>query len=712
MVSTAVTEMEHQIKRIMSSTYVFLFLMLVSLLLIRNNTPFAANAIKAMIILDGVVWVLLRLGHYELSKLIAIISGNLMVFIMVFNGWPGGDPYNVYGIAMFHLFLLFISSQITNNILYAYISTGFATLSIVLHYFIFAIPGKYEISPRALEAYTVCLGLILISFMVTKKIMAYRSWVIEKAEKESKENFEKTRQLESTNKKLLASYHETRKTYKKYRVLVETAADAIFITQDGIFKFLNQRTVDMLGYSKEALLGKSFHGLIHLDYRDTLLEKHGPGTGPDKPGGSELLKIVTKKGDVLWGQLNRGFILWEDKPATLNYFKDMTEQKKIEAQLRQAQKMEAIGNLAGGIAHDFNNILSGIFGYSQLAKNNLDNPEKASRHIDMVMKAGKKAAEMVQQILTVSRHSKNEKHPVKISLVVKEALKLLRVSMPSTIEIKEDLFIDKFVLADPAKIHQVAMNLCTNAYHAMFETGGILSVRLKEIEICDQARSVEPDLPPGNYLELEVSDTGHGMDFETRQKIFDPYFTTKGIKEGSQKGSGFGLALVSGIVEEHNGYIKVSSEPGQGSSFYVYLPVVEKSLEAKEPGKKEVIKGGTERIMVVDDDEDILFSIQALLKDYGYNVDIFKNGLEAFEAFERAPDLFDLIITDMTMPLMTGWTLALKVLEKRPEQQIFICTGYSESINKEKALSIGISSYFEKPLIMNDLLKEIRSCLI
>ena len=211
---------------------------------------------------------------------------------------------------------------------------------------------------------------------------------------------------------------------------------------------------------------------------------------------------------------------------------------------------------------------------------------------------------------------------------------------------------------------------------------------------------------------MEVSDTGHGMDSETRQKIFDPYFTTKGIKEGSQKGSGFGLALVSGIVEEHNGYIKVSSEPGQGASFHVYLPVVEKSLEAKEPGKKEVIKGGTERIMVVDDDEDILFSIQALLKDYGYNVDIFKNGLEAFEAFERAPDLFDLIITDMTMPLMTGWTLALKVLEKRPEQQIFLCTGYSESINKEKALSIGISSYFEKPLIMNDLLKEIRACLI
>ncbi|MCP4718981.1 MAG: PAS domain S-box protein, partial [Desulfobacteraceae bacterium] len=207
-----------------------------------------------------------------------------------------------------------------------------------------------------------------------------------------------------------------------YRILVETAMDAIFITQEGIIKFLNQRTVDMLGYSKGALLEKSFHGLVHPDYREIILENHGSRVSKTTPGGSDSLKIITKNGDVLWGQLNRGFILWEDNPATLNYLRDITKEKEIQAKNLHAQKMEIIGNLAGGIAHDFNNILSGILGYSQLAKNNLDNPEKAGRHIDHVILAGQKAAEMVQQILTVSRQTKNEKCPVKISLVVKEAL--------------------------------------------------------------------------------------------------------------------------------------------------------------------------------------------------------------------------------------------------------------------------------------------------
>ncbi len=706
-------EMESQSVRTLSITLVLITSLLIAVLLFGNILAFSADVIKMIIAIDLVALLCIRMGYYKLSKSFIIIFGNLLVSIFVFNR-PDINPYQIYMLTTFHLFLLFISTLITYNILYAYISMGLATVSIVLHYINRSIPNSNMITTGDIDTYTVCLGLIIISFIMINKILHQKLLLLNRVKKESADNFDKAHQLELANNSLLASYNEIKAAERKYRTLVETATDAIFIAQDGRIKFSNQRTVEIFGYSEEELLKKHFQELIHPDYRKTVMERYRARIIGDKPVNNYSFRVIKKNGDYIWVQLNVGFILWEEKSATLNYLRDITKQKEIEIQYRQAQKMEVIGTLAGGIAHDFNNILTGIFGYTQLAKNHLNNQERAGKYLDQVMKAGQKASDLVQQILTVSRQSENEKHLIQISLVVKEALKLLRASIPSTIRIKKELFSDKYVMADPTKIHQVVMNLCTNAYHAMFETGGTMAIGLREIEISGLSTIGKLKIPPGKYLELEVSDTGNGMDPETLEKIFNPYFTTKTTQKGI-RGTGLGLALISGIVEEHRGYINVYSEPGRGSAFHVFLPIAEKepdpdgSGEKKEKEeKKEILCNGTERIMVVDDDEDILLSIRELLEDYGYKIHTFKNGLQAFEAFENAPDYFDLIVTDMTMPLMTGWELAQKILEQKPRQQIFLCTGYSESINKEKALSIGVSGYFRKPLILNDMLKEIR----
>jgi PAS domain S-box-containing protein len=384
------------------------------------------------------------------------------------------------------------------------------------------------------------------------------------------------------------------------------------------------------------------------------------------------------------------------------------EKNALEKRLLQAHKMEAIGTLAGGIAHDFNNILSGIFGFSQLARKHLNTPDRAKKDINQVLQCAKRATELVQQILAFSRKSDHEKKPLRICFVIKEALKLIRSSIPSTIRIEQSILSEAAVLADPTQIHQVIMNLCTNAYHAMMETGGTLNVKLEEITIREHQIVPGLDLLPGSYLKLQVKDTGHGMDKTTREKIFDPYFTTK----EKDKGTGLGLSVVFGIVNEHNGHINVYSEQDKGSIFQIFLPIVEG--EKKRPAlieQKEELKGGRECIMVVDDDESIRSSTQALLEDFGYRVTTHVDGTRAFEDFQKNPLGFDLILTDMTMPKMTGYQLAKKILELKTDQKLIMCTGHSEGIDRDKALASGIKAYVTKPMITQTLITIIRDVL-
>ncbi|WP_300458913.1 cache domain-containing protein [Desulfobacula sp.] len=401
------------------------------------------------------------------------------------------------------------------------------------------------------------------------------------------------------------------------------------------------------------------------------------------------------------------FLLVEGRDITA-YKLAARERKNLAVQLEKSQKMEAIGTLSGGIAHDFNNILSGILGYAQLAELDLDDPIKARENIAQIIKGTKRAAKLTRQILTFSRQTGYEKHPFSLCLVVKEALKLLRSSIPTTIEISENIVSTAMVLADPTQIHQVMMNLCTNAYHAMEKTGGILTIRVREREILNTTDIFSHVIPPGRYLELEIIDTGIGMDEETLSKAFDPYFTTK----AAGKGTGLGLSLVHAIVKAHGGYIKASSAVGQGTCFSVYLPVVDQETHFNPRVKQEKrSKHGAEKIMVVDDEKNIRWVIQAYLARYGYSISTFENGAEAFEAFERAPDQFDLIITDMTMPRMTGEELAKNVLRLRKGMPVILCTGYSETISEAKALEMGIRKYVQKPVSNEELVMLVREIL-
>ncbi len=370
--------------------------------------------------------------------------------------------------------------------------------------------------------------------------------------------------------------------------------------------------------------------------------------------------------------------------------------------------MEAIGTLAGGIAHDFNNILTGIFGYTQLASANKGNPKKTADHLEQIKKGAQRATELVQQILTFSRQTKFEKHPFVVYLAVNEALKFLRSSIPSTIDIQQQLESRAMVLADPTKMYQVVMNLCTNAYHAMSKTGGILQVTLEDMDIQSPGPIKEQVIPSGSYLCLGISDTGKGMDEPTMAKAFDPYYTTK--KQG--QGTGLGLSLVLAIVQEHKGFIEVSSKPEQGTAFHLYFPVSRQkpgpdlTKEARTP-----VLNGKETIMIVDDEEAIRKIYKDFFKRYGYKVYVYQDGVEALKAFESAPEKFDLILTDMTMPRMTGDELSRQCLKLRPEIPIILCTGFSENLSESQALELGIQKYVNKPVGNTELLTLSRKLL-
>ncbi len=385
-----------------------------------------------------------------------------------------------------------------------------------------------------------------------------------------------------------------------------------------------------------------------------------------------------------------------------------SERHKLEKQLRQAYKMEAIGTLAGGIAHDFNNILTGIFGYSRLVELYFDEPERAKRYLAQLDQSAKRASALVKQILTFSRQAEQQKILLNPHLIVKEALKLLRSSIPTSIEIQQDIISKAAIIADPIQIHQVVMNLCTNAYQAMEETGGVLTIGLHEIEISGSEDFYNPDMLTGKYLKLEISDTGHGITNKNLERIFDPYFTTKGLG----KGTGLGLSMVAGIVKQSNGFITVHSVVGEGSAFKIFWPVSESQVISPVPEKERTSQfKGTERIMLVDDEKDILEPLQIILREQGYHITTFTEGLSALEAFKKTPEQFDIVITDLTMPKMTGDKLSTEILKIRKNIPIILCTGHSDKISAENIGQLGIRRYLQKPITEQKLSPLIQELL-
>ncbi|MBU1564588.1 MAG: response regulator [Proteobacteria bacterium] len=383
------------------------------------------------------------------------------------------------------------------------------------------------------------------------------------------------------------------------------------------------------------------------------------------------------------------------------------QRQKLETQLQQAQKMEAIGTLAGGIAHDFNNILGAIIGYAEMIHDDCPADSSLLHDIDQVLQAANRAKELVKQILAFSRQAKSLKFPVQPITIIKEAVKLLRSSIPTTITIEQDIDQDAgVVLADPSQIHQIIMNLCTNAFHAMEIEGGTLTISLHKITLSHDDLCNEANLPSGSFLQLSIKDTGVGIAPEIREKIFDPYFTTKEVG----KGTGMGLSMVHGIVQSYGGSISCDSKLGEGTIFTITLPTIEEhALEKNDP--TEPAPHGKERILLVDDEEILLEMGKLMLERLGYHVTPRWSGTEALASFQNQPDLFDIVITDQTMPCMTGVDLSRRILQLRPDMPIILCTGYSSLISEEQARSLGIKGFAMKPLAKQNVAKLIRKIL-
>ncbi len=502
----------------------------------------------------------------------------------------------------------------------------------------------------------------------------------------------------------------------RYKTLFESAGDAIFVMDfKGQIIDGNRVACEKLRLNRHDMLNKTTMDIISPEHApfwpermDELRRLH-----------HIIFETALKADDdaIVPVEASCRAIEYDNHPAVLTIARDITdrieaekEKAKLRSQLRQAQKMEAIGTLAGGIAHDFNNILQSIFGYTEIASIHASQGKDPSEALDNILTASQRAKGLINQILSFSRQSEQEKQAVQINLIVKEVLKLIRASLPATIEIKgSNLNNDAVVEADPIQIHQVMMNLCSNAHHAMREGGGTLKVNLVNIAV-DRDRAAQcGGIQEGPYIELSIQDTGHGIPPEYMERIFDPYFTSKEKGEGT----GLGLAVVHGIISSHGGAITVESEVGQGTTIHVLFPqlsqtsATEKAATIKKPLRQE----GTERILFIDDEPALIDIGQEILSSLGYQVTSCTSSEEALTLFKSSPDAFDLIITDLTMPKMTGDLLAKEFMQIRPEIPVILFTGYSDLVSRERFNALGIRDCLMKPLTRKDLAQSIRRIL-
>ena len=504
-----------------------------------------------------------------------------------------------------------------------------------------------------------------------------------------------------------------RDSEERFRAIAESAIDAI-ITTDSQARiiFCNTATQKLYSYSMEELIGQPARMLIPERYYNQDSEAF------HYIKQKEVRQLAGKSREVCGIKKNgREF---PAEVSVISYkidyelfftvtIRDITEYKQAEEQLRQSQKMEAIGTLAGGIAHDFNNILAAIMGYAELSLYTLAETDPLRKNLDQILKSSHRARDLVQQILAFSRKAEQERKPLHLHLIFKEAIKLLRASIPATIEIRQH--IDEqagIVMADPTQMHQVLMNLCTNAAHAMQEKGGVLEIQLFSVDLDARSVTAYPDLKPGPYAKVTVSDTGSGIDPKVIDRIFDPFFTTKEVG----KGTGMGLAVVHGIVKSYGGAIITHSEPGTGSTFEILLPRAAEKISAEPEALQPLpVPVGNERILFVDDEELLVDIGERILKSLEYQVVAKKNSREALELFQKEPDAFDVVITDQTMPHMTGFELAQKLIAIRPDIPIILCTGYSETVSEEEAKAAGIKEFVLKPINVNKIAEVVRRVL-
>ena len=514
------------------------------------------------------------------------------------------------------------------------------------------------------------------------------------------------------NKKTRQALQESE---ERLRTVFETFPDPVTLIKlaDGRCVDVNSAFTRVTGWTPEEAIGKT---AANLDIWHDPREREKLTAGIARQGKVENLeaRFRLKNGSIITALMSAVLIRLKDRPHILTITRDISdlksaqeEREQLKTQLIQAQKMEAIGTLAGGIAHDFNNILGAIIGYAEMALYDTQKDSMEHYNIDQVLRAGHRAKDLVKQILAFSRKSEQDKRIISLAPIVEEALRLLRASLPTTIEIRQNIDPNlDAVFADPTQMHQVMMNLCTNAAHAMRDTGGILEVQLKNEKLPVQRAAQYSELKPGPCIKLSVSDTGHGMDSVTMERIFDPYFTTK----EQDKGTGLGLSVVHGIIKGHGGVIQVHSTCGKGTRFDILLPVMGKQMES-ETEELKALPTGNESILLIDDEETLIELGDSMLHKLGYRVETRTSPLEALKTFGAAPEKFDLVISDMTMPGMTGDNLAAELMKIRSDIPVIICTGYSEKMDERRARDLGIKGLIMKPFTIRKLSKTVRDVL-
>lgn len=517
-----------------------------------------------------------------------------------------------------------------------------------------------------------------------------------------KELEQRVKDLEKENTRFRQVEYELNKSGERFRILQNASFSGIAIHEKGTIIDCNQGLSDISGYSIEELIGMNGFEFFAPDWHQVLMQPLLAGSeqscdieGIRKDGKKRLLNIHGKN------------ITFQGRILRVTEIRDITQTKRLQSQLIQAQKMEAVGTLAGGIAHDFNNILSAIIGYTEMSLMAISPDSKVAGYMKRVFEASCRAKGLVDQILNFSRQKENKSGPVKIRLVVNEALKLLRATIPTTVSFDIDLNRDTgLIVADPTQIHQIIMNLCTNASHAMQAKGGTLSVSLKNVSIDTESAKYLFNLNPGEFIHLQISDTGHGIKQEILKHVFDPYFTTKEVGEGT----GLGLAVVHGIIQSMAGDIQVYSEPEKGTTFNIFIPRTNTDTIGCKKIKQDY-KTGTERILLVDDEEVLTEMNGEILRSLGYQVTARVSPVEAFNTFKKNPAKFDLLITDQTMPHKTGSELAAEILKIQPTLPIILCTGFSSTVDEQKAADIGIKAFLKKPVLKNRLADAVREVL-
>lgn len=505
--------------------------------------------------------------------------------------------------------------------------------------------------------------------------------------------------------------HAEEKNRLLYNALQQAAKGIAVATAEGTIVYANPALSRLTGYELSELEGRSLR-LLESPQQDASLYRKVWSSVLAGNSWRGDLKTRTKEGrDRLFEVM---FTPVRDASGVVGHVVsvnlDVTDERALESQVVQAQKMQALGTLAGGIAHDFNNILGAIVGYAELARMHAEDPDKVRHAMLRVVESGRRARDLVQQILTFTRPTPSlERKPVQVRYLVREAVKMLRATLPATIEIREQFPSHlPTVLADPTHIHQVIMNLCTNAYHAMKDNGGVLELQLEAAQLDEHSTGKPLGLGSGNYVILSVRDTGHGMSPEVMERIFEPYFTTKEVGEGT----GLGLSVVHGIVRALGGAIAVESRPGQGSLFRVYLPASagDRSVEGLEkiPGE---LPRGSERIVVVDDEDMLVQMTRQILEKLGYTVKDFSDPEKALSYLREHAAATDLLITDLTMPKLTGRQLAEAVWQIRPDLPVVLTSGYGEGFLEQKALSQGFAVFLKKPFSSTDLSTALRRAL-